>query len=56
MMFSIDTILPGTGRGTVRRMVEGSAPVGEAERVGAPFGPSVSLTAATSPFRGGFSA
>jgi hypothetical protein len=40
--------LPGTGRGTMRSMAEGQ------HQAAALLGcPSVSLTAATSPFRGG---
>ena len=46
-------ILPGTGRGTIRRMVEGARPAPPAS-VRRPA-PSVSRYApATSPYRGGF--
>ena len=45
--------LPGTGRGTIRRMVKGSRGVLLLERAGMGFDPSASLTAATSPFPGG---
>ena len=53
MMISAAYILPGTGRGTARRVVEGSVRDMPMARRRMGFGPSVSLTAATSPFRGG---
>ena len=46
-----NSILPGTGRGTMRSMVKGT----RRERVARPGVPSVSrFASATSPARGGF--
>ncbi|CAH0497031.1 hypothetical protein NVSP9465_02083 [Novosphingobium sp. CECT 9465] len=48
-------ILPGTGRGTARRVVEGTLPAAQAGAMW--IAPSVSRFApATSPVRGGFAA
>ena len=52
-MTRVDQILPGTGRGTTRRVVEGDC--GLAQRGAVGRAPSVSrFAAATSPCRGGF--